>query len=349
MKNKRNLLKIIAIVMVVCLWGTFAACGSSSGSYVSEKDSASNSAAKFDDANSLEYSESITNGNLTTGADDSANQTEEYLDSQKLIYTCRLSIETLEFDESQNQIMAILQKYNGFVEYSNVTDDAHGWYEDTYTKTRGTLTWHVKIRIPSSNYNDFLNGVSEVGKVQSKTEDVENITREYNDVATTIESLKIQEERLLDMMDSCNTIDEMITVEKRLSEIQLQMQRYQTQMNTYNADIAFSTVELTLEEVKQYKAEIKEPNFLERLIDQVDLSATDFLEFCEFLLFAVIYLFPYGIIVGCVGSVIVVAQKNKKNKKKKEKTPIAKSVEPTVEQEKPDVQTTIQNDKTDKK
>ena len=311
-KNIKLISKILALIMLISIWSTFAACAASgvasdnkyAGAIV-ESTLDRDFGLDFDsvESDSIAMAPGFTNAPSeapTAPGNTSAETTEDYLNSQKLIYICNIELESLEFQETQNKIQELIEQNGGFVESNKLYDDAYGWYYSSYEKTTGTLRQELKVRIPSKNYNKFVNGITAVGKVQHKSENVQNITTQYNDTATTIKSLKAQEERLLDMMAVCNTIEDMITVERRLSDVQMQLEKYQTQLNRYDSDIKFSTVNITLEEVREYSPTYEEKNFFQRLAEHLDTTIEDFANFSEGVLFVVIYLFPYTVVITAI-------------------------------------------------
>ena len=377
--NKTNFKKIIALGLSAILTLGLVACGATSSTiepYYPSNDSyygamdmaASNSAGlggigdiftsfdsgvKSETIYDVEYAPEapVVEESTTT---DTSTPTEDYLASQKLIYSARFEIESLEFEKAQQNINALIEQYEGFIASNSVRDSSHNWYVSDYTKTKGTLTQEMTVRIPSEHYNEFVNGMAAIGKVMRKTENVQNITTQYNDTATTIESLKIQEARLLEMMASCYSIDDMISVERRLSEVQSELEMYKTQLNRYDADVKFSTVTIVLSEVREYSPTYEEKNFFERLYDHIDDVIHDFGYFLEDLLYFIIALIPYALLIVVIVIPIRKTIRNKKEKKRRAKaieestqnTPIIAPKQETKSDEK--IQTAIGSKKDNK-
>lgn len=328
-KSAKLISKILVLTMLLAIWSTFAACGASSApadKYVSSEMAMDSMASNgFYDFNVKEsdsvamapgFAEEAPQAPAASTQGSAEEVTEDYLNSQKLIYTCSLNIESLEFVETQQKIQELITQYGGFVESNRLYDNAYGWYYSSYEKTNGTLVQELRVRIPSEHYDAFVNGVSAVGKVQNKTENVQNITTQYRDTSTTVKSLQAQEERLLEMMAACTSIEDMITVERRLSEIQTKLEMYKTQLNAYDADIKFSTITIKLTEVKEYSPTFEEQTFFQRFAEHLKTTFEDFAAFAEGTLFLVIYLAPYAVII--VGIVLFICKIIAKKKAKKE-------------------------------
>lgn len=244
--------------------------------------------------------ETETSQDGTTGA---AADTKKEKKEEKLVYTCNLTIETTSYKETMEEIEKQIREFSGIIESQNEYDNDSGWYIDGHQKTSGTMECTIVVKVPAKDYQAFLKALDGKGKMTNKSMDVTNISRTYYDTQATIESLKIQEKRLMKMMDEAKTIDEMITVEKRLTEVQTQLNQYKTRLSTMDTEVAYSTVTMTIREVLEYKQapEGKKTNtFIERLNNTLEESWSGFLSFMEGLLFLIIRLLPFAIVFGLV-------------------------------------------------
>ncbi len=243
---------------------------------------------------------------------------EKEFQNDKLVYTSNLRLQTLEYDECVKSIRDNIKKYNGFIEQESEYDNAHRWYYDDYVKTSGTKTLELTIRIPSSKYEDFLAAAEGSGKVISRTAYVENISKQYYETDTYIKSLEIQQERLLSMMEQATTIEDMITVEGRLSDIQYQLNSAKTKLSSMDADVAYSTINIEIEEVMEYTYEEpiqKKNTFFDRLKNTISDAWYSFWGILEGLLFFVIRAIPVAVIAAPFVIIIGVLYKKKKAKK----------------------------------
>jgi hypothetical protein len=230
----------------------------------------------------------------------SSNQTQD-LDSltlleEKLVYYCDLEIETLDYDATMTSIKDAIKKYNGIIQSEDESDSSYNWYYENYQKTSGTMNNYIEVRVPSENYESFISELDGVGKITSKSTSIDNISQKYYDTTTRIEALQIQEQNLLAMMEKCETIDDMITVENRLSEVQYELNNLQTTKRYMDTDVAYSYVNISVTEVMEYhytEEPVKQNTFLDRLKNTLVGTGKGFLSFLEGLLFLIIHLLPY--------------------------------------------------------
>ncbi len=222
---------------------------------------------------------------------------------EKLVYHCDLDIETLDYPTTMTSIKETISKYNGVIQSENESDNGREWYYESYRKTSGTLHNYLQVRIPSEKYDDFLKELDGVGKIVSKSTSVDNISQEYYDTATQIEAFQIQERNLLDMLEKCETIEDMLTVQERLTQVQYELNRLQTNRRYMDMDVAYSYVNISISEVMEYRSEkepIKTNTFVDRLQSTIKLTISDFRFFLEMLLFLLIRLLPYLMIAGII-------------------------------------------------
>lgn len=263
----------------------------------------------------------ISQKNEEAGTDESGSLAE-----QKLIYTADITIQTQTFQDTFSAVKDAISKVGGFVESESTTDSAWNWYYSDYKKSSGTLRSYITVRVPSSKYREFLDLLEGTdGKITSRSEYVQNITKRYNDQSILIESLEKQETRLMEMMDKAETIEDMIAIESRLSEVQTQLNQARNTLAGYDTDVNYSTINVQIEEVIQYSSQKVQQTFLERLGNTFTRSWRDFGEFMQDLILAIVYLLPVIIIVVII-LVILRPFFSKWNAKRKEKKAAKKAM-----------------------
>lgn len=312
--NNKAKSKIIIPILLASL--TMTACGENAeSSYNGTKNNAVYEEAYNYDESSYadEYMEESAE-NSDGGSETENKNTEKKNDTsdvliqkEMLVYRCNLVVDVLEFDAAMETFKNNLESYGAFADNENYTDggSASRWQNEDELKWK---TYTATIRVPSSNYNDFCDATAELGDLRSRNANVENLSHEYYDLSTELEIYEAKEQRYLDMLSE---LDEKtaIAVEEELTALQIQISKIKTRMNDIRTDVAYSYVNVTINEVKEYVEEPTEPEktdtFLQRLSITVKSSTSNFLTFMERLLFVFIYIFPHALIIGLVVFVIV--------------------------------------------
>lgn len=224
------------------------------------------------------------------------------INTQMLVYSCDMSIDVLEFDDSVNKLHDLISKYNGFIESETYSDGGSSskWQ---YSEDQKWKTLCTTIRIPSASYDNFCADTANVGDMRSKNASVQNLTTEYSDLKTTLSIYEAKEKRYIKLLEDLESESDAIAVENELTDIQIEIARIKTRMNNIENDVAYSYIHLTVHEVREYSEEPvieKTDTFLQRLGNTISKTWHEFLEFLEALLFFIIRLLPYLLLLGIV-------------------------------------------------
>ena len=235
-KKMKKLLLPIAIATAV-LWSS---CGNSGGSYSYNKSEAavSSSIAYASDSYSettTEMEEAGYGGEIDLSADLHPDA------SRKVIYTTDVSIETEQFEESVSTIRALLDEAGGYVSSTSQ------WGSSSDGSRRGDYT----CRVPAEKYRPFLSGLQGAGNVYSLNEYTDDITTQYVDVQARLDSLQNQKERLEELAKEAKDIDTLLSIEDKLGEVQYQLESYTAQMRSFDNQVDYSTVVISLREVRK--------------------------------------------------------------------------------------------------
>ncbi|MBR4163565.1 MAG: DUF4349 domain-containing protein [Solobacterium sp.] len=199
--------------------------------------------------------------------------------SEKLVYTGSINIESLEYEQSLQNIRERIQSYNGIIENENEYDNDYNWYSSTYTGRRNSRNINMTVRIPTPQFQSFLEDMEGTGKITSRSTNVENITKRYNDTSIQATALEEQQTRLLAMMEKAETIEDMIAIEARLTEVQSQLNMLKSNLSQMDTDVNYSTIYLNLKEVIEYTVEPE--TFSERFVKEFKSGITGFVDFLE--------------------------------------------------------------------
>lgn len=307
---------ICMLAVVLCLSG----CGGNeSSSFSSNGDKSENAPMQEDylneeSADVREQEEADDAGD----ADDAGMQmTDVKISREMLIYTCEMQMDVLDFEKAVTEFKGQLEDFEGFVESENYEDDSS--YSQYYDEAREV--WHnyyATVRIPSDSYDAFCDSVAKIGDLRSRTANVENVSQEYTDIQTTLEIYEAKEERYIGLLANASSDEYALKIESELMDIQVEIAKLKTRMKQIETDVAYSSVQVTLREVKRYSEKpVKTDTFLQRLGNTVKETVQGFGIFLEYLLFILIRILPYAALVLAITLIIIMLVKRSNNKKKR--------------------------------
>lgn len=301
--RKIKLAAIAVLAVSLCLTGCGGSSNMNSAAYKEETAAAGDYAY---DSYAAEEAVAMAEGEEYK-SDGGSGSTESALraqDGQKIVYTGNLSIQTLEYDKSAASIRKKIKDAGGFSEAESERDNDYYWYSYN-SGSNNTRYLNITARIPSEKFEDFINSLSGDGKIMSRSVNAENISQVYANKETYKKSLEKEQERLLEMMDKAETIEDMITVESRLSEVERQLNVYKTDLAQMDKDVEFSTIYIELKEVKRYTEEVNSTTFGEEVKYAFEDAINSFRNFCEGIVLFVVRNFPYLIILAVILALII--------------------------------------------
>lgn len=323
MSKRGNFLKIGSLIMVLLvLVASFASCGASKGlMYDDAKSEAMNGMTAggymgFDDMPMLEAETNAVMDSYYSKVEapsemDGSAELKDPLEGRKIIKTVNVVSETKELDSALQRIESEVIALGGYIQSSNT----YGKSYDSYSNRRANYT----LRIPAEMLDSFMTSFGGFVNITSKTEKVDDITDTYTDIEARLEALKTQEARLIELLAKAEKLEDIITLEERISYVRYEIESYEARIRNYNTLIAFSTVNIELAEVIDYTPEpIKDPTFGERLGEAFRESWKDFAEGWKDFSVGLVYALPSLIVLAVfiVIIVIVVVKAVKKSRKK---------------------------------
>lgn len=185
-------------------------------------------------------------GTESSDASDGGSETAALPEGRKLIRTVRLEMETDAFDTALADINKKISSMGGYTEQSEVSGKRQNYSGEAIPRY-GNLT----IRIPSQNLDAFLQEAAASGNVVSRAESVEDVTLQYTDVESRKKSLEIEQERIWALLEQADSLESMIALEERLSEIRYELESLESRLRLYDNQVDYSTVYLYLREVAE--------------------------------------------------------------------------------------------------
>jgi hypothetical protein len=203
------------------------------------------------------------------GLADSPTKPAQAID-QKIIYTGQLSVVAKDFDKAEPKVREVAKKYRAYVADAQVQRNQG---------SRPSATW--VIRTPAENFDDCMHDLAEIGVPELQRVTTQDVGEEYIDVQSRVVSKKKIEERILEMLKSRNgDLKEVLELEGKLGVIREEIERAQGRLNFLTNRVAFSTINLTLREERDYTPP-QTPNFATQIADTWTTSTGSLTKFLQ--------------------------------------------------------------------
>jgi len=326
--------KSLALLLVTLLLAgmLFGCAGASADKYATEAAPAEPMEApmadydRFYEDTIVEEEVWVDEESLTTAAGGSAeeitseNTTAKNALAEKIIYTGHLNLETVDFDPAVAAVEAMVSEFGGFVESSEINGRSE--YNEDGTSSLVDRNAYYVVRIPSNRFDEFLKRSGSIGNVLSSNTSAENITSQFTDAEARKDSLLIQEERLLAMMEQATDVESLIALESRLSEVRYEIEALERQLINWQNSVDYSTVSLSLQEVEIYTPVVPvQRSFGEKFTTALSDGWKGFVNFGERFILWFARSLPVLIILGLIvfAFVLLIRMSNRRAAAKMEK------------------------------
>ncbi|MHB1483202.1 MAG: DUF4349 domain-containing protein [Saccharofermentanales bacterium] len=242
-KSKRCRLSGISLIflLIICLSSIYGC-----SPVVKDIDTNKNNDATVDEQGGyLDRSGSTVSGAATSSnSAASVSGVNESLTDRKVIFTASIEIETIEYEKSIAALDKMIDEYEGYIQESNVETGTP--YQSSSVLRTATYT----IRIPADKFKSFLSKTGRIGNIILNNSKGEDVTDTYFDTKAHIESLAIQEDRLLELLKKATLLKDILDLEDRLSQVRYEIEQLTGNLNELSSLAALSTVNIKISEVE---------------------------------------------------------------------------------------------------
>ena len=276
MKKKSFSILLVGIMVISMLTG----CGSSSKGMMNAADTAAYESAPaaeapaamaeeeylYDagygdyDMEAAEAAEEAPAGENGAEIENEAGEVNNPQAGRKLITTMNISAETENFDALMGNLEKQITAFGGYIENSEQWNGSVDYYGKRINDRNASLT----IRIPMEKLDGFLMMMEENSNITNKSRSVEDVTLAYVDLESHKKALLTAEERLLELLEKAETVEDLITIEEKLADVRYQLESMESQLRTYDNKINYSTVYLHIQEVTRLTP-VEEPTTWSRI------------------------------------------------------------------------------------
>ncbi len=198
---------------------------------------------------------------------------------QKLIKTSYITLEVEAFYDASTSIKGIVSHYNGYVADTSEKDDD------------GRKYGYIIVRVPQQYFEDVIEEIKALGKVEEAKTAVKDVTEEYVDLQARLNNLKKQEERYLEILEVATTVEDILEVEIQLERIRGEIESYEGRLRYFDDVIDYATIQVNLREPREEKFEIG-------LIDALKDAVQGFFTALRAVIIFLGYFIPIFIIFG---------------------------------------------------
>jgi hypothetical protein len=161
---------------------------------------------------------------------------------RRIIRTGNVELVVPDLDGATLRLQKLVEDHKGFIAHSDVRG----------TKgERRTASW--TIRIPADEYQATMDSLPRLGELLGNRTDSQDVSEEYYDIEARLKNKQVEEKRLLEhLQKSTGKLDEILAVEKELSRVREEIERFQGRLNKLSNLTSLTTITISMQEIKDY-------------------------------------------------------------------------------------------------
>lgn len=164
---------------------------------------------------------------------------------REVVHTAELTVETAEIEEAADSAKEWADDAGGHVASESVTAESGD------EGPSASLT----LRVPTDRYEDALQELGDLGTQANLERQVEDVTEEVADVDSRVESAEATLDRLRELVEEADDVEDVLAVESEISDRQEELEALQARQQALADSTSLGTIELSLLPPDSYLAE----------------------------------------------------------------------------------------------
>jgi hypothetical protein len=212
--------------------------------------------------------------------------------------------------------------------------DAGGIISNSYIYEirEGLYGAHLTLRVPEKSFDKIMEQLETYGKATNVQTSLDDVTMQYVDLESRLKNQQAQEDRLVEILEMAETVEEVLEVEREIFRIRGDIEAMTAQLTYLQDQVSYATINLSLRE-ETIPTESISPgafdNFGQRIAQAFIGSVNFILNAVSFIVLAFTAILPVLIVLGLVALVIILLIR--KSLKRKESPASKDSAQPKKE------------------
>lgn len=162
-------------------------------------------------------------------------------------------------------------------------------------------TIEITIRVPAEEFDAVMERVSKLAvKVDERSETADDVTAEYVDLNTRLESLEAARDRLMEIMKNSETAEELLLAEQQLTQRETEIESIKGRMKFLSESARLSSVSISLYPYLPSQPLDDTWRPAETVRTAVDALVDSLRGFVEFLIIFAIAVLPWLLALGAI-------------------------------------------------
>jgi hypothetical protein len=174
-----------------------------------------------------------------------------------IIRTAGIAIIAKDFGQVRTRVEQIVAKHRGYIGSLQASG-----------ATGGGRTLQASLRIPSDQLDGALAEIKTLGRVQSESQNGQEVTAQFVDLQARLSNSRNTEQRLIDLLrERTGKLSDVLAVENELARVRGEIEQMEAERKSLLNQVSFSTLNATITEDYQAQLQVVPPSTSTRLIN----------------------------------------------------------------------------------
>ncbi|MFB6108903.1 MAG: DUF4349 domain-containing protein [Haloplanus sp.] len=160
--------------------------------------------------------------------------------SRAIVRTGQVRLRVDDFESSRSNLTSAVESRGGYV--GDSVQQVHERNDETWT------TGRVVLRVPADQYGATMHDIEREGTVVESQTSTKDVTDQIVDLQARLKNLRAERDRLRTLYEEANDTETVLKVERRLSDVQTEIERTEARLQNIQHRVAYSTITVELME-----------------------------------------------------------------------------------------------------
>lgn len=158
--------------------------------------------------------------------------------SLMVIRTANISIEVDSLEPAIAKVRHLAAQFGGYVANTDIT-----------TGKARLRNAKLELKVPANRFDESLQGVAPIGKLESVSVEAEDVGEEFVDVSARMDNARRLERRLIDLLATrAGKLKDVLDVEQALAQVREEIERYDGRIRYLRTHVGMSTLSVYVHE-----------------------------------------------------------------------------------------------------
>ncbi len=160
---------------------------------------------------------------------------EQSVTERKLIKNGSMTLVVDNLEQTRSDVVGLIEKHGGYV--SN----------EQYSNWEHSSSYNLTVRIPCDKFDGFVAEVEAgIGKIESKSMYINDVTAEYIDLETRLNTKRSYLERYRQLLKSAKSVQEIVSIEDKIRSLEEEIDSTVGRLKYLTNQVEYSTLHLNI-------------------------------------------------------------------------------------------------------